>query len=158
MNYKIKKRESGRTMIEMLGVLAIIGVLTVGSIGLYSIAMRNMKRSTVIQDVQLLVQEIRSLYANAIDYSDINNGVIMALQMAERNPFGGGYELMSNQQDETSFEIHVTGMSKENCMYFKIYNWNDSVIHNKKGRGGAVANPPACNSAQDDNRIIINYR
>lgn len=158
MNFNIKKRESGRTMIEMLGVLAIIGVLTVGSIGLYSIAMRNMKRSEVIQDVQLLVQEVRSLYANAVDYSDINNGVIAALQMAERNPFGGAYDIVPNQQDGTIFEIHITGLSKENCLYFSIYNWDDSVIHNKQGRGGATANPPSCNSAQGDNRIVVLYR
>ncbi|MHA1541015.1 MAG: type II secretion system protein [Alphaproteobacteria bacterium] len=151
-------RESGRTMIEMLGVLAIIGVLTVGSIKLYSIAMRNMKRSKVVQDVQLLVQEIRSLYANAEDYSDINDSVIVALQMAEKNPFGGVYELVPNQEDPTIFEIQATNLSRENCMYFKIYNWSDSVLHNERGRGGATANPPECNSAQADNKIVIMYR
>lgn len=35
-----KKQENGRSMIEMLGILAIIGVLTVGSITGYSKAMR----------------------------------------------------------------------------------------------------------------------
>ncbi|MHA1550274.1 MAG: type II secretion system protein [Alphaproteobacteria bacterium] len=152
------KRESGRTMIEMLGVLAIIGVLTVGSISLYSIAMRNMKRSDVVQDVQLLVQQIRSLYANVEDYSDIDNSIIIALQLDEKNPFGGVYNLVSNQQDHTVFEIHITGLSKENCQYFKIYTWEDSVLQNQKGRGGGVANPSGCNSTQGDNEIMIQYR
>lgn len=153
-----RKRESGRTMIEMLGVLAIIGVLTVGSISLYSIAMRNMKRSKVVEEIQLLVQEVRSLYANAVDYSDINDGVIVALQMAEKNPFGGIYSLTPNAENATIFDVKITGLTKESCEYFRVYNWNDSVSYNKAGRGGAIANPPACNSTQDDNQIIISYR
>ncbi|MBN2675842.1 MAG: type II secretion system protein [Alphaproteobacteria bacterium] len=151
-------RESGRTMIEMLGVLAIIGILTVGSIKLYSIAMRNMKRSQVIQDVQLLVQQIRSLYSNAQDYSDLDSSVIVALQLEEKNPFGGKYELSPSQEDATIFEIHITELSTENCLYFKIYNWEDSVIQNQKGRGGAIANPPTCNSTRSDNKIVIQYQ
>ena len=52
------KMESGRSMIEMLGVLAIMGVLTVGAIGLISTAMRTQKRNTVNE-------ERRTLYAVA---------------------------------------------------------------------------------------------
>ncbi len=37
---KFKKLESGRSMVEMLGVLAIIGVLSVGGIAGYSLSMR----------------------------------------------------------------------------------------------------------------------
>ncbi|MBQ8671083.1 MAG: prepilin-type N-terminal cleavage/methylation domain-containing protein [Alphaproteobacteria bacterium] len=39
-NFEIKNNESGRSMIEMLGVLAIIGVLSVGGIAGYSKAMQ----------------------------------------------------------------------------------------------------------------------
>ena len=42
MNKNVKNRQcSGRSMIEMLGVLAIIGVLSVGGIAGYSKAMLN---------------------------------------------------------------------------------------------------------------------
>ena len=41
------KNESGRSMIEMLGVLAIMGVITIGAIGMISTAMRTQKRSAV---------------------------------------------------------------------------------------------------------------
>ena len=39
------RQESGRSMIEMLGVLTIMGVLTVGAIGMISTAMRTQKRN-----------------------------------------------------------------------------------------------------------------
>ena len=46
MNFK--KHESGRSMVEMLGVLAIIGVLSVGGIAGYSLSMRRHRANAVI--------------------------------------------------------------------------------------------------------------
>ncbi len=42
------KNESGRSMVEMLGVLAIIGVLSVGGIAGYTIAMRKYKANELL--------------------------------------------------------------------------------------------------------------
>ncbi len=46
MNFK--KLESGRSMVEMLGVLAIIGVLSVGGIAGYSLSMRRHRANQVV--------------------------------------------------------------------------------------------------------------
>ena len=48
---KFKKLESGRSMVEMLGVLAIIGVLSVGGIAGYSLAMRRHRANQVVDAV-----------------------------------------------------------------------------------------------------------
>ncbi len=45
---KFKKTESGRSMVEMLGVLAIIGVLSVGGIAGYSLSMRRHRANQVV--------------------------------------------------------------------------------------------------------------
>ena len=45
---KFKKHESGRSMVEMLGVLAIIGVLSVGGIAGYSLSMRRHRANGVV--------------------------------------------------------------------------------------------------------------
>ena len=42
------KSQSGRSMVEMLGVLAIIGVLSVGGIAGYSLAMRRHRANQVV--------------------------------------------------------------------------------------------------------------
>ena len=44
--------QSGRSMVEMLGVLAIIGVLSIAGIGGYKIAM-DMNKSNLILQFQL---------------------------------------------------------------------------------------------------------
>ena len=45
---KLKKSQSGRSMVEMLGVLAIIGVLSVGGSAGYSLSMRRHRANGVV--------------------------------------------------------------------------------------------------------------
>ena len=45
---KFKKSQSGRSMVEMLGVLAIIGVLSVGGIAGYSLSMRRHRANQIL--------------------------------------------------------------------------------------------------------------
>lgn len=52
---KRKSCESGRSMIEMLGVLAIVGVLSVGGIAGYSKAMMKWKINKMIEDYTMLM-------------------------------------------------------------------------------------------------------
>ena len=70
-NYK--KLESGRSMIEMLGVLAIIGVLSVGGIAGYSKAMNKFKTNKVADNVSMIVTNIRTLYAQQSTYEGLTN-------------------------------------------------------------------------------------
>ena len=52
---KAKSCELGRSMIEMLGVLAIIGVLSVGGIAGYSKAMEQFKINKTIEQYNYLI-------------------------------------------------------------------------------------------------------
>jgi len=52
----MKTNQIGRSMIEMLGVLAIIGVLSVGAIAGYSNAMKKHKLNVQAQGLSLLLQ------------------------------------------------------------------------------------------------------
>ena len=48
-----KNYESGRSMVEMLGTLAIIGVLSVGAIAGYSYGMNKYRANQTIHDISL---------------------------------------------------------------------------------------------------------
>ena len=50
-----KFMENGRSMIEMLGVLAIVGVLSVGGIAGYSKAMEQFRLNKVIGEYSMLI-------------------------------------------------------------------------------------------------------
>lgn len=64
--------ESGRSMVEMLGVLAIIGVLSVGGIAGYSKAMSKYKVNKTIDQVTMLVANIRTTFASQSSYAGFN--------------------------------------------------------------------------------------
>ena len=55
----MENKQTGRSMVEMLGVLAIIAVLSVGIYMLYSIAMGKLRANQTIDTVQRLIQDIR---------------------------------------------------------------------------------------------------
>lgn len=71
----MKTNENGRSMIEMLGVLAIIGVLSVGGIAGYSKAMSKYRINKTIDQVTMLVTNLRTLYAQQTNYAGLNNAV-----------------------------------------------------------------------------------
>ena len=48
------KNETGRSMVEMLGVLAIIGVLSVGGIAGYTMAMNKYKANEILNTASML--------------------------------------------------------------------------------------------------------
>ena len=51
MKFKKLKSQSGRSMVEMLGVLAIIGVLSVGGISGYTLSMRRHRANGVADTI-----------------------------------------------------------------------------------------------------------
>ena len=61
-----KNFEAGRSMIEMLGVLAIVGVLSVGGIAGYSKAMEKWKVDKLISEYSLLIHGLIEHYDSLI--------------------------------------------------------------------------------------------
>lgn len=73
----MKINESGRSMIEMLGVLSIISVLSTSGIALYSKAMDKRKTSVVIDQVSELANNIHNVYMSRRNYSGLKlDGII----------------------------------------------------------------------------------
>jgi len=69
-NFNLKK-EDGRSMIEMLGVLAIIGVLSVGGIAGYSKAMHKYRVNKAIEQITLIAGNIRAFFAPQRNYDGL---------------------------------------------------------------------------------------
>lgn len=121
-------QESGRSMIEMLGVLAIMGVITVGAIGMIASAMRMQKQSTVNDDVVMMVTSVRQLLGEYDDFSNIDNSTIFAaIGMKNKNPYGGNYSLSVNPSNTRQFIVSIDGLSKSDCSALTTKAWTDSV-------------------------------
>lgn len=142
------KQESGRSMVEMLGVLAIMGIITVGAISMISYAMRMQKQSTVNDDVYQLVLGVRQLLGEYDDYTRIDNSTIFtALAMSDKNPYGGSYKVAVNPSNTRQFIVTIDGLSDAECKALVTKGWTDSV-------GGATGN---CVSMGRDNSVSIIY-
>lgn len=134
LNKNIIVEENGRSMVEMLGVLAIIGVLSVGGIAGYSKAMTKFKISKSMDQVSMIVANIRTLYSGQKDYSGltisqaISSGVIPS-EMANgadaiTNAFAGTVLLGSvAADDDKDFYLIYTGLGQEACVALATADW-----------------------------------
>ena len=69
--YQSAVLQYGRSMVEMLGVLAIIGVLSVGSIAGYSKAMFKYKLNKAVNQISTISQLVRNFFANQPSYDGL---------------------------------------------------------------------------------------
>ena len=143
----MKQEQNGRSMIEMLGVLAIIGVLSVGGIAGYSKAMMKFKINKTFQQISEIATNIRTLYAQQTNFNGLTNET--AIQMGTipdeittssssglgnyggkmlQNAFGGdlfvyGYPKEMYGNDEDFFVVGLTGLPKEACVALTTADW-----------------------------------
>ena len=142
-NYK--KLESGRSMIEMLGVLAIIGVLSVGGIAGYSKAMNKFKTNKVADQVSMLVANIKTMYAQQNTYDGLSNETAISLGVVPDelvvktkdtsnnektellNSFNGPVFIFTSDStsdgDKKAFTIEFNNLSKEACITLATNDW-----------------------------------
>ena len=76
----MKQNQFGRSMIEMLGVLAIIGVLSVGGIAGYSKAMEKFKANKWRQQVEDLIFNIKEAYKFQGQYGREDENILPTLK------------------------------------------------------------------------------
>jgi type II secretory pathway pseudopilin PulG len=134
--------EQGRSMIEMLGVLAIVGVLSVGGIAGYSKAMNKFKTNKVIDQINMISTNIRTLYSSQRNYDGLNNNVaivtgIIPSEMYNQkdgssasvitNAFGGQVDVKASGTpgDTTAgaYIIAIDGIPAASCISIATTDW-----------------------------------
>ena len=72
----IKENESGRTMLEMLGVLAIMGVIMYGAIAGINFGLEMYKINATYNEIQELSKGIVDLYSWNRSYNGLNTNIV----------------------------------------------------------------------------------
>ena len=104
-----KMLQSGRSMVEMLGTLAIIGVLSVGAIAGYSYGMDKYRANQTINDVMLLGVDI-------ITQLSQNRGTpTLSAEWGTKTTVGYDFTVVPNPSDETQYGIQITGVPSSVC-------------------------------------------
>ena len=136
-----KSEQSGRSMVEMLGVLAIIGVLSVGGIAGYSKAMAKFKTSKALDQVSTTVANIRTLYSGQPNYEGLDTAIAIKMgaigaemlsgqsatsATAAYNAFNGTVTISATTvsgRANAGFELIFSGLSKEACVQMASSDW-----------------------------------
>jgi len=121
----MKNNENGRSMVEMLGVLAIIGVLSAGGLAGYSKAMFKHKLNTTMEQISIIVTNVRTAYGQKGNYTNLSLAKAKKLgavaESVTANPFKGDIALASanaagGNADGTAFTLQYTGIPSEACI------------------------------------------
>jgi len=147
-----KKTQSGRSMIEMLGVLAIVGVLSAGGIAGYSMAMQSYKTTSLIDKVNLISQRVRTTYKgsygnNTAIVSTDNNTCTGTLIDAGKisandavNPFGG---CITVSGISANFTVTASSVPAESCVDLMTAEWGSSGVFTSVQAGTNAARTSA---------------
>ena len=152
-----KINENGRSMVEMLGVLAIIGVLSVGGIAGYSKAMNKYKINKTTDQVSMLVANIRTIFSSQGNYAGLKNSTAKKFGVVPndmwtkesdesvKNAFNGEVTIIASKartQDANSneaFTIEYGGMSQEACVTVSTGDWGSGQASGLIGIAAGVA-------------------
>jgi len=116
----MKKYESGRSMVEMLGVLAIMGVLSIGGIMGYNYAIDKHRANETIKDV--------TLYAlSASTQAQQKQATIQFSELGTTT--SQGYTVSAQLlEDPTFFEVYVSGVPTGVCEHILKTGWQLPLV------------------------------
>ena len=145
--------QSGRSIIEMLGVLAIIGILSIGGLAGYSKAIDRYRTNETINQITYIVQNTREVFKNQRNFSSLSsdNSLFMSdsnfanRKLADKvklfpdslvknnykNFFGGEISLWScsllSADDKKAICLSFRGIPQETCIELATQNWQGGL-------------------------------
>ncbi len=134
---KYNESESGRSMVEMIGVLSVMGLITAGAFALINSGMASQRISRANDDVANIVENVRALFAESENYdnlpaaSDLDKGtkLLDAMSLATTTPFGSSttYSVVQYEKNNKAFVVVLRGVSKKMCNVLANRAWNGSA-------------------------------
>ena len=139
--------QKGRSMVEMLGVLAIVGVLSIGGISGYSKAMAKYKINKTVDQVSMLITSIRTAFGNqnsyaglttvkAINYDLVGNDLTLGSTSTLTNAYSGSVTIEALTDAGAScgastycpkFAVTYTNLDRQACAVIASSDWGGSA-------------------------------
>ena len=130
--------ESGRSMVEMLGVLSIMGVIMYGAVAGINFGIDMYKINATYNEVEELAQSIVDLYSWSKTYKALSNKIICENDIYPL-PCGGSYTLTNEWggnvcvgpiTEGTEFQITYTYVPYIACERLKTQEFRNVIIQN----------------------------
>jgi len=131
----------GRSMVEMIGVLTIVGVLSIGGIAGYLKASEMLRTSKLKDDLSHLIANIRTVYFTQDSYANISAeniirvGIVPDHMISDDNSsiinrLGGTVSLSPakiTDDENGAFILIFNGLDSKTCNALIIENWGSDV-------------------------------
>ncbi|MBR2012562.1 MAG: hypothetical protein IKA08_04870 [Alphaproteobacteria bacterium] len=126
--------ESGRSLIEIVGVIAIGTVMTAAAIGMYRTMRDNHVRNIADAELKQVASDVKMLMETRGDYTGVSVDYLIksgALK-SDKAPLGGDSWSVIASADGLSFSINLTELTQGECAYFStaLPTWATSVLIN----------------------------
>lgn len=120
--------ESGRSMVEMLGVLCIVGVLTIGAASVVQFGMRSYQATNLYSRIENAASDVSDRYSWKRTYPE-------KLTQDLATTLGGTYDngkikvetplgtMVVAAKDADGFTITVNGVPKSPCQQLQSMKW-----------------------------------
>ena len=121
--------ESGRSLIEMLGILAVGAIMAVAAVRMYRNVRSRQQRFEAEQDLKALAGNARLLYSGRKNYAGISKGYLMKTgALKTEHILGMDFRLAASENGKT-FSIIFNEVGESDCAYFSIrkFDWAEST-------------------------------
>lgn len=127
------REQSGRSLIEIIGVLAIGAIMVSGTYAIYNSTNQKQKRLIAASEMENIATKTKTLleYSGygpvSVDFL-IESGALAN----DKAPAGGKDWSVTSNFDGTEFSINLVGLSYSECTYFttKKLNWVTRITVN----------------------------
>ena len=136
------REQSGRSLVEMIGVLALGAIIVSAAFSMYRSIDQRQKRLIASESLHDIVKNTKTLLEYS-GYQPVSVDFLIksgALQN-DKAPIGTKDWTITSSIDGTEFSINVFGLSYEECAYFttKKLSWATKIVVNGYESGGAVS-------------------
>ena len=156
----IKQAERGRSMVEILGVLAIIGVLSIGGIQGYKYAMDKHRSNDIISSVNMRATDVWHLFQNSEKTLPDSPEEDAFPEYGELTQTG--FPIMVTSHPPLAFRIWINNVPSDVCKKVLQENLNEAIPGLKFIQVGKDENyirykgdDSICGEKETDNQIVF---
>ena len=136
--------ERGASMIEIIGVLAIAGLMSAAAIGMYNTIRNNQARKIASTQMEEIVRNTKMLMGMQGNYNGLSITYLISAGALDNNnpPIGGDDWSIVPTFDGAGFSINLTELSNGECEYFATTKpkWATRIVINNSDYTGTNPN------------------
>ncbi len=154
---RVFKNESGRSLIEILGVMAIGAIMVISALTLFQAVQRQQRQMTATDDLRTLSDSIKILFAGRGNYSGISTSYLIKAGAirSEKNQISDSM-IATSETNGSRYAIEYEQVRYSDCAYFAIAKMD--FVDEVRINGYAAGKELYCNRSGNTNKVKFFFR